>query len=86
MQGRKGWDSEERGASQQKSPRGRAFFLLLQICYSTVATPYLAGLRPIIPPPELQGDGYLQWEHRSLAATGFRLVPWAFPAFLLHPK
>jgi hypothetical protein len=33
-------------------------FCVLQICYSSGSNPYLTGLAPVIPPPELK-DGNL---------------------------
>jgi hypothetical protein len=32
---------------------------VLQICYSSERGPYLTRLSPIIPSPELRGDGYI---------------------------
>lgn len=31
-------------------------FCALHICYSNGSNPYLTGLAPVIPPPELQGE------------------------------
>ena len=57
---------------------------MLQICYSNGSNPYLTGLAPVIPPPELRGDGYLQWDSRSC----YRLLsyPMGVFGFLLLPK
>jgi hypothetical protein len=35
-------------------------FRVLQICYSNGTNPYLTGLAPVIPPPELSPPGKTQ--------------------------